>query len=93
MCLYLDSFFKLHFKRLIYAFSGTDPEASIIEAFTNFDLNNEGSIPEEELVRVLKYKKGNPLDDAEIQNMYKGNPPITGGKQQVGLAFTGFESL
>ena len=60
--------------------TGTDPENKIVEAFENFDLKQEGFIPEEELLRVLKYKKGQPLDEQEIKNMYTGNPPIAGGK-------------
>lgn len=73
-------------------FLGTDPEKTIIEAFENFDLKQEGSIPEEELLRVLKYKKGKPLDETEIQNMYKGNPPIANGIYPTGLVDPGVKN-
>jgi len=60
--------------------TGTDPEQTIIGAFQMFDPADYGTIPEDQLVKILKNKRGEPLSEDEIQGMYKGNPPISGGK-------------
>jgi len=60
--------------------TGTDPEATIIGAFQMFDKADHGFISEEELTKILKNKRGDPLKDDEIDAMYKGKPPISGGK-------------
>ncbi|CEF70897.1 AT09395p [Strongyloides ratti] len=59
--------------------TGTDPEQTIVGAFAMFDKKESGKITEEELVKILKNKRGEPLDEDEIKAMYKGNPPIEGG--------------
>ena len=45
-----------------------------------FDKKNEGTISEDELKKILTNKRGDPLSEDEIKAMYKGNPPISGGK-------------
>jgi len=60
--------------------TGTDPEDTILGAFQMFDPRNTGFMSEDELVRVLKNVRGEPLNDDDIKAMYKGNPPITDGK-------------
>jgi Ca2+-binding EF-hand superfamily protein len=60
--------------------TGTDPEQTIVGAFQMFDKTDCGQITEEELKKILINKKGDPLDDDEIKAMYKGKPPIDGGK-------------
>jgi len=60
--------------------TGTDPEETIVGAFQMFDKKGEGSISEDELKRILTNKRGDPLSEDEIAAMYKGNPPISGGK-------------
>jgi Ca2+-binding EF-hand superfamily protein len=60
--------------------TGTDPEATIIGAFQMFDKSDSGFITEEQLTKILKNKRGEPLTDSEIEAMHKGNPPISGGK-------------
>jgi len=60
--------------------TGTDPEATILGAFQMFDKADRGTINEDELLKILKNKRGDPLDDNEIQAMYKGKPPISAGK-------------
>lgn len=47
--------------------------------FTVFPIQS-GVITEEALVKILKNKRGEPLSEEEVQSMYKGNPPISGGK-------------
>jgi Ca2+-binding EF-hand superfamily protein len=59
--------------------TGTDPEATILGAFQMFDKADVGTIGEDVLLKVLKNKRGDPLSDAEIDAMYKGKPPISGG--------------
>jgi myosin regulatory light chain 12 len=59
--------------------TGTDPEQTIIGAFQMWDKADTGIITEEELVKILKNKRGDPLSSDEIDAMYKGNPPISGG--------------
>ncbi|KHN82712.1 Myosin regulatory light chain 1 [Toxocara canis] len=59
--------------------TGTDPEATIIGAFQMFDKKECGKISEDELIKILQNKRGEPLDDEEIKAMYKGKPPIDGG--------------
>jgi len=60
--------------------TGTDPEDVIIGAFRMFDPKDEGFISEDELKKILTSFKGDPLNDDELKNMYKGSPPISGGK-------------
>uniref|UniRef100_A0A0B7BXD7 EF-hand domain-containing protein n=1 Tax=Arion vulgaris TaxID=1028688 RepID=A0A0B7BXD7_9EUPU len=59
--------------------TGTDPEATIVGAFAMFDKKECGKITEDELLKILKNKRGEPLDDDEIQAMYKGKPPLDAG--------------
>jgi len=61
--------------------TGTDPEDTIVGAFRMFDKADSGFISDDELKKILtSFKTGNPLTNEEINAMYKGNPPITGGK-------------
>ncbi|VDM97428.1 unnamed protein product [Thelazia callipaeda] len=60
--------------------SGTDSEATIVGAFQMFDKRNSGKISEEELIKILQNKRGEPFDDDEIKAMYKGKPPIENGE-------------
>jgi Ca2+-binding EF-hand superfamily protein len=60
--------------------TGTDPEDVIVGAFKMFDPKDTGFVTEDELVRILQNKRGEPLTDAELDAMYKGNPPIDAGK-------------
>ncbi|KAI1732030.1 myosin regulatory light chain 1 [Ditylenchus destructor] len=60
--------------------TGTDPEATILGAFQMWDKADTGFITEEQLVQILKNKRGEPLSESEIEAMYKGKPPISGGK-------------
>ncbi|CAI4221629.1 unnamed protein product [Auanema sp. JU1783] len=60
--------------------TGTDPEATIVGAFAMFDKKDCGKISEDELVKILKNKRGEPLDEDEIKAMYKGKPPIADGQ-------------
>jgi Ca2+-binding EF-hand superfamily protein len=60
--------------------TGTDPEDVIVGAFKMFDPKDTGFVSEDELVRILQNKRGEPLTDGEIEAMYKGKPPIDGGK-------------
>lgn len=60
--------------------TGTDPEATIIGAFEMFDKTSSGFISEEQLTKILQNKRGEPLNESEIEAMYKGKPPISGGK-------------
>lgn len=60
--------------------TGTDPEATIVGAFQMWDKADSGFIAEDALLKVLKNKRGEPLSEDEVQSMYKGNPPISGGK-------------
>jgi len=60
--------------------TGTDPEDTILGAFKMFDTKNTGFISEDDLLRVLKNVRGEPLAEDEIKAMYKGNPPISDGK-------------
>uniref|UniRef100_A0A915N2N7 Uncharacterized protein n=1 Tax=Meloidogyne javanica TaxID=6303 RepID=A0A915N2N7_MELJA len=64
--------------------TGTDPEATIIGAFQMWDKSDSGFITEEALMKILKNKRGEPLSEDEVQSMYKGNPPISGGKRCTG---------
>lgn len=65
-----------------FCIAGTDPEATIIGAFQMFDKTDCGKISEEQLLKILKNKRGDPLSDADIEAMYKGKPPISGGKRE-----------
>ncbi|KAE9550101.1 hypothetical protein FO519_006693 [Halicephalobus sp. NKZ332] len=56
--------------------TGTDPEPTIIGAFQMFDKKDCGFLTEDELLKILKNKRGEPLDDEEIKAMYKGKPPV-----------------
>jgi len=60
--------------------TGTDPEATIIGAFQMFDKADSGIISEEALKKILQNKRGEPFTQAEMDAVYKGNPPISGGK-------------
>uniref|UniRef100_A0A1I7Z7W4 EF-hand domain-containing protein n=1 Tax=Steinernema glaseri TaxID=37863 RepID=A0A1I7Z7W4_9BILA len=59
--------------------TGTDPEKTIIDAFHMFDKKDSGNLNEEQLLKILQNKRGEPLNDDEIKAMYKGRPPIDGG--------------
>lgn len=60
--------------------TGTDPEATICGAFAMFDKKDCGKISEDELIKILTNKRGEPLDDDEVKAMYKGKPPIDSGE-------------
>lgn len=60
--------------------AGTDPEATIIGAFQMFDKTDSGFISEEQLMKILTNKRGEPFSQDEIDAMQKGKPPISGGK-------------
>ncbi|VDM57187.1 unnamed protein product [Angiostrongylus costaricensis] len=60
--------------------TGTDPESSIIGAFAMFDKKDCGKIKEDDLIKILQNKRGDPLDEDEIKAMYKGKPPIENGE-------------
>ncbi|GMT35939.1 hypothetical protein PFISCL1PPCAC_27236, partial [Pristionchus fissidentatus] len=60
--------------------TGTDPEATIVGAFAMFDKKDCGKISENELIKILTNKRGEPLDDEEISAMRKGKPPIENGE-------------
>jgi len=60
--------------------TGTDPEDTILGAFKMFDTKNTGFMSEDDLLRVLKNVRGEPLSEDEVKAMYKGNPPISDGK-------------
>lgn len=60
--------------------TGTDPEDVIVGAFKMFDPKDTGELKEDELIRILQNKRGDPLTADEIESMYKGKPPIDGGK-------------
>ncbi|KAI6188022.1 Myosin regulatory light chain 1 [Aphelenchoides besseyi] len=60
--------------------TGTDPESTIIGAFQMFDKTDCGSISEDQLLKILNNKRGEPFSQEEIDAMYKGKPPISGGK-------------
>ncbi|CAD5216919.1 unnamed protein product [Bursaphelenchus okinawaensis] len=60
--------------------TGTDPEATIIGAFQMFDKTDSGFISEEQLMKILTNKRGEPFSQDEIDAMQKGKPPISGGK-------------
>lgn len=60
--------------------TGTDPEPTICGAFAMFDPKESGKIKEDELLKILQNKRGEPLDDDEIKAMYKGKPPIENGE-------------
>uniref|UniRef100_A0AC34GPC7 EF-hand domain-containing protein n=1 Tax=Panagrolaimus sp. ES5 TaxID=591445 RepID=A0AC34GPC7_9BILA len=59
--------------------TGTDPEPTIVGAFQMFDKKDCGQLTEDELLKILKNKRGEPLDEEEIKAMYKGKPPIVDG--------------
>lgn len=63
--------------------TGTDPEDTILGAFQMFDPKGTGFMTEDELVRVLKNVRGEPLTEDDVKAMYKGNPPITDGKVDI----------
>lgn len=56
--------------------TGTDSEETVLGAFKMFDPKDTGKIGENDLVKILKNKRGEPLTDDEIDAMYKGKPPI-----------------
>lgn len=60
--------------------TGTDPEDTIVGAFQMFDPKETGFVTEDHLRKILSHKKGEPFDDEEFDNMYKGKPPIADGK-------------
>lgn len=60
--------------------TGCDPEPTIVGAFQMFDKTDCGSIAEDQLISILKNKRGEPFNESEIEAMYKGNPPISGGR-------------
>ncbi|MCP9266149.1 Myosin regulatory light chain 1 [Dirofilaria immitis] len=43
-------------------------------------LTDCGKISEDELLKILQNKRGEPFDDEEIKAMYKGKPPIENGQ-------------
>jgi len=60
--------------------TGCEPEQTIIGAFQMWDKADTGIIAEDALVKILKNKRGDPFTEDELNAMYKGNPPISGGK-------------
>jgi Ca2+-binding EF-hand superfamily protein len=60
--------------------TGTDPENTIIGAFQMFDKTDSGIISEDQLTKILQNKRGEPFSESEMEAMYKGKPPINGGK-------------
>jgi len=60
--------------------TGTDPEATIVGAFEMFDKATSGFISEEQLKKILTNKRGEPFNNEELDAVYKGKPPISGGK-------------
>lgn len=44
-----------------------------------FDKTDSGQISEEQLLKILQNKRGEPLGESEVEAMYKGKPPISGG--------------
>jgi len=60
--------------------TGCDPEQTIIGAFQMWDKADTGIVAEDALLKILQNKRGDPFTDDEINAMYKGNPPISGGK-------------
>jgi len=61
--------------------TGTDPEETIVGAFQMFDRSKSGIISEADLLKILQNKRfGTPFTDKELEAMYKGKPPIDGGK-------------
>ncbi|VDK70575.1 unnamed protein product [Cylicostephanus goldi] len=67
--------------------TGTDPEATIIGAFAMFDKKETGKLSEEDLLKILQNRRGEPLNEDEIKAMYKaslkrevGHPPIENGE-------------
>ncbi|TMS36061.1 hypothetical protein L596_003323 [Steinernema carpocapsae] len=59
--------------------TGTDPEKTIVNAFAMFDKKECGTLSEDNLMKILQNKRGEPLNNDEIKAMYKGHPPIDGG--------------
>lgn len=51
--------------------TGTDPESTIVGAFAMFDKKDCGKISEDELLKILRNKRGEPLEEDEIKAMYK----------------------
>ncbi|KAK6040504.1 EF hand [Cooperia oncophora] len=49
--------------------TGTDPEATIIGAFAMFDKKETGKLKEEDLLKILQNRRGEPLDEEEIKAM------------------------
>lgn len=45
-----------------------------------FDKTDSGQISEDQLKKILTNKRGEPFTDSELEAMYKGKPPISGGK-------------
>jgi len=59
--------------------TGTDPEKTIVNAFSMFDKKDCGTLSEGELLKILQNKRGEPLNETEVKAMYKGRPPIDSG--------------
>jgi Ca2+-binding EF-hand superfamily protein len=74
---------KINFTAFLTLFgerlTGTDSEETVLAAFKMFDPKDTGKIGENELVKILQNKRGDPLTDEEIEAMYKGKPPIDMG--------------
>jgi Ca2+-binding EF-hand superfamily protein len=74
---------KINFTMFLTMFgerlTGTDSEETVIGAFKMFDPKGTGKMQENELVKILQNKRGEPLTDDEIEAMYKGKPPIDMG--------------
>ena len=49
-----------------------------------FDKKDCGFLTEDELLKILKNKRGEPLDEEEVKAMYKGKPPIVDGNGLMG---------
>jgi myosin regulatory light chain 12 len=52
-------------------FVGTDPEATIVGAFQMFDKTDSGIISEEQLIKILNNKRGEPFSSEEVENSSK----------------------
>lgn len=74
---------KINFTMFLTLFgerlTGTDNEETVMGAFKMFDPKDTGKIGENELVKILQNKRGDPLTDEEVEAMYKGKPPIDMG--------------
>jgi len=59
---------------------GSDTYDVLVGAFELYDKRKTGFLAEDQLKKILANKRGDPLDDEDVQAMYKGNPPIKDGQ-------------